>query len=122
MGHWLWRLPGSVSSNGSRWPTASSWRPRGPKRRSCGHRTLTSRVCWMSGIRVTGPAASASPATMTNLPDYVLHNREHWDKQAPGYVASGERHWAEANPTWGIWNIPESELRMIPDDLEGKYA
>ena len=56
------------------------------------------------------------------LPDYVLHNRAHWDKQAPDYVPSGERHWAAATPTWGIWNVPESDLRMIPDDLEGKSA
>jgi len=56
------------------------------------------------------------------LPDYVLHNRAHWDKQAPDYIPSAERHWAEATPTWGIWNVPESELRMIPDDLAGKSA
>jgi SAM-dependent methyltransferase len=59
---------------------------------------------------------------MTTLPDYVLHNREHWDKQAAGYVASGERHWAEEHPTWGIWNVPESELRMIPDDISHRDA
>jgi SAM-dependent methyltransferase len=59
---------------------------------------------------------------MTTLPDYVLHNREHWDKQAAGYVASGERHWAAANPTWGIWNMPESEIQMIPDDISNKDA
>src|SRR2546429_2403804 len=57
-----------------------------------------------------------------DLPDYVLHNRVHWDKQAQGYVPSGERHWSEATPTWGIWSVAESEIRMIPDDLEGKDA
>ena len=57
---------------------------------------------------------------MNSLPDYVLHNREHWDKQAPSYVPSAERHWAAALPTWGIWSVPESEVRMIPDDLAGK--
>ena len=59
---------------------------------------------------------------MTSLRDYVLHNREHWDKQAPDYVASGERHWAQAAPTWGIWGVPESELRMLPGDPKGKDA
>src|SRR5687767_6838515 len=59
---------------------------------------------------------------MTSLRDYVLHNREHWDKQAPDYVASGERHWAQASPTWGIWGVPESELRMLPGDPRGKDA
>jgi len=56
------------------------------------------------------------------LPDYVLHNRSHWDKQASGSVPGGERLWAQADPTWGIWNVPESGVRMIPDNLEGKYA
>ena len=40
------------------------------------------------------------------LPDYVLHNREHWDKQAAGYVAAGERHWAQAEPTWASGASP----------------
>lgn len=59
---------------------------------------------------------------MTSLHDHVLHNREHWGKQAPDYVASGERHWAQAAPTWGIWGVPESELRMLPSDAMGKDA
>lgn len=56
------------------------------------------------------------------LPDYVLHNREHWDRQAAGYVASGERHWAAANPTWGIWDVSESEIRMLPEDISNRDA
>jgi SAM-dependent methyltransferase len=59
---------------------------------------------------------------MTSFRDYVRHNREHWDKQAPDYVASGERHWAQATPTWGIWGVPESELRMLPSDPKGEDA
>ena len=54
------------------------------------------------------------------LPDYVLQNRAHWDALASDYAASGERHWSEDTPTWGIWNVPESNLRMIPDDIAGK--
>jgi SAM-dependent methyltransferase len=57
-----------------------------------------------------------------DLPDYVLHNRAHWDKQAADYAASGERHWAQKNPTWGIWGVSESEVRMLPDDIKGKYV
>src|SRR5207245_9342405 len=52
----------------------------------------------------------------------VLHNRAHWDKQAPGYVPSAELHWAQPTPSWGIWSVPEAGLRMIPDDIEGKSA
>ena len=59
---------------------------------------------------------------MTSLPDYALQNREHWDKQAAAYVAAGERNWGRAEPSWGIWGVPEAEIHMLPDDLCGKDA
>jgi SAM-dependent methyltransferase len=57
-----------------------------------------------------------------DLPDYVLQNRAHWDELAKSYVPSAERHWAQAEPSWGIWGIPESEVGMIPSDIRGKDA
>ena len=59
---------------------------------------------------------------MAQLPDYVRHNREYWDRQASDCVASGEQHWAQEDPTWGIWNVTESELRMLPDDIGNRDA
>lgn len=53
---------------------------------------------------------------MEQLPDYVLDNRAHWDRQAPDWVAGGEGGWTE-EPKWGIWGIPESELSLMPDDM-----
>ncbi len=58
---------------------------------------------------------------MTELPDYVLTNREHWDKWAHAWVESGERNWA-GDVTWGMWGIPEEELRLLPDDMNGMRA
>ena len=49
------------------------------------------------------------------LPDHVARNREHWDSHAGEWVESGERAWKQAEPTWGIWEIPDSELGVIPD-------
>ncbi|HEY1168701.1 MAG TPA: class I SAM-dependent methyltransferase [Candidatus Limnocylindrales bacterium] len=49
------------------------------------------------------------------LPDYVLRNRAVWDGWAAGWVAPGERSWALAEPAWGIWGIPESQLEMLGD-------
>jgi ubiquinone/menaquinone biosynthesis C-methylase UbiE len=51
--------------------------------------------------------------TDTKLPDHVLPNRAMWDRWAPDWVGPGERHWAQDEPTWGIWGLPEAELRMI---------
>ncbi len=52
------------------------------------------------------------------LPDYVLRNRVLWDTSAPDWVSSGERGWRQ-EPRWGIWQIPESELGLLPDDMSG---
>ncbi len=54
-----------------------------------------------------------------DLPDHVSRNRAIWDRWAPDWVASGRRNWAAAEPGWGIWGIPESELRML-DDVAGR--
>jgi SAM-dependent methyltransferase len=58
---------------------------------------------------------------MSELPDYVLANREHWDREAHEWVEMGERAWTE-EPSWGIWGIPEAELRMLPEDMTGMRA
>ena len=57
---------------------------------------------------------------MADDPDHVRRNREAWNGYAPDYVASAERNWADAEPTWGIWSVPESQVGMFPPDLEGK--
>ncbi len=58
--------------------------------------------------------------TTEKLPEHVARNRAYWDEQAAGYAANGEESWAQDEPTWGIWRVPESELRLLPDDLEGR--
>lgn len=52
------------------------------------------------------------------LPEHVQRNRDVWDKWAPEWAASGARNWASHEPTWGIWGVPESELRLI-ENVEG---
>jgi SAM-dependent methyltransferase len=60
-------------------------------------------------------------ADLDDLPDYVRRNRALWDEQAADYAAGGERGWAQ-EPAWGIWQVPESELGVLPPDLAGKDA
>ena len=57
-----------------------------------------------------------------DLPEHVRRNRTLWDDWAKHYVAPAEHNWARDTPTWGIWSVPESELRMLPADLAGKDA
>ncbi len=57
-----------------------------------------------------------------DLPEHVRRNRTLWDDWAKQYVAPGEDNWARDTPRWGIWSVPESQLRMLPADLAGKDA
>jgi SAM-dependent methyltransferase len=57
-----------------------------------------------------------------DLPEHVRRNRAAWDSYAVDYVAPGERNWAADEPSWGIWGIPESEVGMLPAELDGKDA
>jgi SAM-dependent methyltransferase len=57
-----------------------------------------------------------------DLPEHARRNRAAWDSYAADYVAPGERNWAADEPSWGIWGIPESEVGMLPAELDGKDA
>ena len=55
------------------------------------------------------------------LPDYVLRNRAYWDEvNAARHAEPGRRAWARNDFTWGIFKVPESDLRALPDDLAGR--
>ena len=59
---------------------------------------------------------------MDEAPKHVSTNREHWNDRASEWVEAGERSWAAAKPGWGIWNVPEAELGMLPADMHGLRA
>jgi SAM-dependent methyltransferase len=47
--------------------------------------------------------------------DHVLANRASWDAYADSWVDRGRILWAADEITWGIWGVPESELRLLPE-------
>ena len=49
------------------------------------------------------------------MSDSIARNQELWAGQAAGYVEPGRRSWATDEVTWGIWGIPESDVRLLPD-------
>src|SRR5690606_3388438 len=79
------------------------------------------RLLPQGGHLVAGGHHSA-PSRIMITPEHVRVNRDHWNEQADEWVAPGERRWASVEPVWGIWGIPESELGMLPPDLEGRDA
>ena len=54
--------------------------------------------------------------------DHVARNRAAWNQWAADFVAPGENNWATDEPNWGIWGIPETELHVFPDELDGLDA
>ena len=59
-------------------------------------------------------------AAVSGTADHVRRNRAAWDRWAAGYAAAGLRNWAEAEPSWGIWAVAETQAGVFPPDLEGR--
>ena len=58
------------------------------------------------------PRAPAPPADGS---EYVFRNRAAWDKWAPQHAARARAAWIDAELRWGLWDTPESELRLISE-------
>jgi SAM-dependent methyltransferase len=56
-------------------------------------------------------------AAVSQAADHVTRNRSAWDRWAADYAAAGARNWASAEPSWGIWAIPEAQAGVLPPDL-----
>jgi SAM-dependent methyltransferase len=50
---------------------------------------------------------------------HVTRNRARWNELAAEYVEPGRHAWASAEPYWGIWRVPESQVGVLPEDLRG---
>jgi len=59
-------------------------------------------------------------AAVTGPGDHVPRNRAAWDRWAAEYAGPGLRGWAQPEPTWGIWHIPEARAGVLPADLAGR--
>jgi SAM-dependent methyltransferase len=56
------------------------------------------------------------------MTDHVLINRKNWDTEAPNWVEGGRQNWAQDEPSWGIWSVEESELHLLPEQMNGLDA
>lgn len=48
------------------------------------------------------------------LTEHARRNRAAWDRQAHEWREPGRRAWASDDPCWGIWHVPERELKVLP--------
>jgi len=47
--------------------------------------------------------------------DHVAINRAAWTAEAAEYAEPARVSWAKAEPDWGIWSIPEADVRVLGD-------
>jgi SAM-dependent methyltransferase len=56
---------------------------------------------------------------VTHPRDHVSRNRAAWNAMAHEYVDRGRLNWATEEPNWGIWDVPESALGVLPESVDG---
>jgi SAM-dependent methyltransferase len=57
---------------------------------------------------------------MSDVPAHVAINRDAWTATNAAYTdAVAHEKWAKMQITWGVWHVPEGELRALPP-MEGK--
>ncbi len=54
-----------------------------------------------------------------DLPEHVQRNRAEWDNWATDYAEWAPRAWAQDAISWGTYSIPESEIRALPESVDG---
>ncbi len=68
---------------------------------------------------VNEPRESSQP-DVEDLPEHVRRNRQVWDdRHSEWFGARAREQWA-AEPHWGVWAVPQTDLPVLPDDLAGK--
>ncbi|KOG28913.1 class I SAM-dependent methyltransferase [Streptomyces resistomycificus] len=54
------------------------------------------------------------------LSNHLEQNRRYWDDEAAAWHGPLARdHWSQAEPRWGLWATPESQVSVLPGDVSG---
>jgi len=53
------------------------------------------------------------------IPDYVVGNRARWQHHAAEYVEPAEQAWQSDQPYWGIWQLAEADVGVLPFEIAG---
>jgi SAM-dependent methyltransferase len=46
---------------------------------------------------------------------YLEANRRNWEQMRDFQAETGRRNWAKPEIDWGLWSVPEADLRALPD-------
>jgi SAM-dependent methyltransferase len=50
-----------------------------------------------------------------DLSEHAKVNQAAWNVSAAEYAAAAQRNWGTDEISWGIWNVPETEVGALPD-------
>ena len=59
---------------------------------------------------------------MADPSDYVRRNAAAWEARRDDQLVIGRRGWTASEPIWGLFGIPEIDVHLLPQDLEGARA
>jgi SAM-dependent methyltransferase len=54
--------------------------------------------------------------------DYVRTNAAVWNAKHDEQLVTARRGWGATEPSWGIFQVPESDVHLLPGDMEGLRA
>ena len=55
----------------------------------------------------------------SELPEHAQRNRAAWDRWATDYAKAAPRAWAQEEPTWGEFAVPEADTHALPESVDG---
>ena len=74
-----------------------------------------------SGVRETGWSGEAG-VTVTGVTDdslaYIKANADAWEARRDDQLALARQQWSAAEPAWGIFGVPESDVGLLPSHLD----
>ena len=79
------------------------------------HRRVQESATFTAPRRARSPVASSG---MSRLP-HLAANVGYWSSRTAGELDLARRRWADTEPCWGIYDIPESVTRVLPADVTG---
>jgi SAM-dependent methyltransferase len=71
---------------------------------------------------VSAMASVRGEADQGREAEHIRRNRDAWNEWAAEFAEGGEKCWAADDPVWGIWSVPETDLGVLPQELDGKDA
>jgi len=60
----------------------------------------------------------SSPIGTNGAARHVSENRRYWDSMAAQWVGMGEQAWVQAEPTWGVWGVPNAHYPLLPQPYD----